>query len=67
MQELFKFSPYISIFLDCFITFTDINIEYLEKLNQRLKKNGEIPYEILEDDIEDNKIQENFTSCFRAC
>jgi len=48
---------------DSNLTFTDINKEYLEKLNPKLKKIQKISYKIIVDDIETTKIQEEFDSC----
>ena len=52
-----------TIFYDSNLIFTDINKEYLEKLDSRLKKYQKISYKIIEDDIENTKIKEQFDSC----
>jgi len=52
-----------TIFSDSNLIFTDINKEYLEKLDLRLKKFQKISYKIIKDDIENTKIQEQFDSC----
>lgn len=53
----------VSLFKDFNLIFSDINKEYLNKLDQRLKKIQKINYKIIEDDIETIKIRNRFDSC----
>jgi len=52
----------INLFSNYHLTLTDINKEYLKKIDQRFKKNQKISYKIIEDDIEIPKIQQKFDS-----